>query len=56
VDLLSKIVLACNCALGMQAGLLPSMKDECFRQIEDLDKALDTVKATANVVIRLSNV
>jgi hypothetical protein len=48
VYLLSKIVLACKASLGMQAGMLPTLKDECFRQIEELDKALDAVKNTAN--------
>lgn len=50
IDLLSKIVLACKGALGMQAGAIPQRRDECWRQIDELDKALATVKDTANVV------
>jgi hypothetical protein len=48
IALLSKIVMACKASLGMQAGMLPTLKDECFRQIEDLDKALDMVKDSSN--------
>lgn len=44
INLLSKIVLACKGALGMQAGAIPQMRDECWRQINELDKALAAVK------------
>ena len=50
VDLLSKIVMACKGALGMQAGMLPQIRNELFAQIDDLDKALAAVKDTANTV------
>lgn len=44
IELIGKVVLACRCTLSMQAGLLPSLKDESFRQMEDLEKALELVR------------
>jgi hypothetical protein len=44
IDLLSKIVVACKGALGMQAGVIPQMREECWRQINELEKAFNTVQ------------
>ena len=44
LDLLSKIVLACKGLLGVQAAEIPQMRDDCWRLIDELDKALASVK------------